>query len=87
MEKMKLKDAVVYAVQETSHDWAVSKMKERDARYERCKARIKEMETAGLFNKIKLNAAEFLEDFGPLVVPCVVIFGGIAHGLYRVFFT
>lgn len=86
MEQPSLRKIVKQVAKETAQDWVVMKMQEQDDSWERFKKRQEQLKTAGPIKKLQLNAAQFLDEFGALLCPCIVVFGGIAHGLYRAFF-
>ena len=87
MEQPSLRTLVKQVAKETAQDWVAMKLQERDASWDRFNERQEQLKTAGPVKKLQLNAAQFLEEFGALLLPCILVFGAIAHGLYRAFFS
>lgn len=70
-----------------AQDWAASKLRDEENSWKRLEHREEQLKTAGFFKRLKINSAQFIDDFGALLIPCGIVFGGIAHAVWRAFFS
>lgn len=75
------------AVKDMALDWAAFKIQDAENKWDRFKQREEQLKTAGFFEKLKINSAQFLDEFGALLVPCILVFGGMIYAAWRVFFS